>query len=251
MSNLGSIRMLRSGGVARGGRCGLGVLTAMALLAGFFVSPVRGQTANPSSSSTDDGARDGDEERSRPRRTGARIADWSRMSAEEQTELENFIRTQLPDIWQELELDRIRQSQRVYRQHMEQLAPKIVPLMDQLDSNPPRAELSLREMRLDYRIQRLVAEFLQLQNKGGNPERLTALEQEVVTLVEERFDVRQKRRMMDIESLEQRIAFMRKLHDERNTNRAKITRREADALLNPSAALDGTLEDADDDGGDD
>jgi len=229
------------------------LVVAAIVPAASWAASARGQTDGIVPTGSDGAGKVGDDEGAgRSRRTGVRITDWSRMSEGERAELESFIRTQLPDIWAELELDRIRSSQRVYRQHMEQLTPKIVDLMEQLDSNPPRAELSLREMRLDYRIQRQVAEYLQLQNTGADGQRLAELEAVVQALVEERFDVRQKRRMMDIESLEQRIGFMRKLHDEKNANRAKITRREKEALLNPSAALQGGLGDggADEDGGD-
>lgn len=250
MNRFGSIRWCRSCRrlpSSRRGRHASGWL-AGTLLLGVFAVPAAAQSDDVRTDEAQAAPKkpqdDAESDRSsRARRTIARMADWSRMSAQEQAEFEAFIKNQLPDVSAELELDKIRP--RVYRQHMERLAPKIVPLMDQLDTNPERAELSLREMRAEYRIQALVSEYLQLENRGGNPDRLAALEVDIEKQVAERFDVRQKRRKLDIESLEERISFMRKLLDEKYENRVRIINKETKALLNPSAALDGEPDDDD------
>lgn len=177
-------------------------------------------------------AEDDEKRGARVRRTSPRVADWSRMSSEEQAELERFIAKWFPEVWTELQADR-ETKPRVYRQRMERLAQEVVPLIDQYDQSPKRGELSIREWQLEFRLKVLVSDYL-LQT---NVERRAKLAKDITDSVTDRFQVRQQRRWLDIVSLEERLARLKELHNEKTTNQDKIIQREVSALLNPAGAV--------------
>lgn len=184
-------------------------------------------------------AADAEKNAPRPRRRGPRIDQWVRMDDVEEQEFEAFVEAHFPDVWAEVRANK-KDKPRVYKQWMIKLAPQLVPLMEEIERNPQRGTLSIKVAQREFRIRRLVSEYLLEKDKT----RRASLVQQITTAVTERFDARQERRGLDIASLEDRLERQRELHREKNANRKRIIRREVNAILNPAGTEDESEDDA-------
>ncbi len=204
---------------------------------GDKATPDKTEDAVPERSEGAGPAGDAEQISPRPRRRGPRIDDWIRMGDAEKQEFETFVQTRFSEVWTELRADKT-DKPRVYRQWMVKLARQLVPLMDELERNPQRGALSIKVAQREFRIKRLVSEYLLEKDKT----RLVSLAQQITTAVTERFDARHQRRGLDIANLEDRLKRQKELHREKNANRKRIIRREVNAILNPAGTADETEE---------
>lgn len=173
----------------------------------------------------------------RARRVGPREDEWVRMDEVEKEEFEQFVEKSFLEVWAELRAYKADRP-RVYKQWMIDLAPQLVPLMEEASRKPVRAVLSIKVVRVDFLIRRLVSEYLLEKDKDKHAK----LEQRITEAVTARFDARQERRWLDMTNLEERLRRQKELHKEKNRNRERLIRREVNAILNPAGSSNGPSE---------
>ncbi len=141
---------------------------------------------------------------------------WSRLSEEERAEVQAFMVEHFPRMYEELERLQERSPER-FQQRMMRLAPEMRGLMDQLAENPERGGLMIEERRLDMEIRMLSGRV----RRADNPD-LDRVRQRMHELCTRQFDVRHRRREMEIHELEARIGELRQRQAEAARMRDQI-----------------------------
>lgn len=141
---------------------------------------------------------------------------WSRLSEEERAEVQAFMLEHFPRMYEEMERLQERSPER-YQHRMMRLAPEMRGLMDQLAENPERGGLMIEERRLDMEIRMLSGRV----RRADNPD-LERVRERMHDLCTRQFDVRHRRREMEIHELEARIGDLRQRQAEAARMRDQI-----------------------------
>lgn len=141
---------------------------------------------------------------------------WSRLSEEERGEVQAFMLEHFPRMYEEMERLQERNPER-YQHRMMRLAPEMRGLMDQMAINPERGGLMIEERRLDLEIRMLSGRV----RRADNPD-LERVRERMHDLCTRQFDVRHRRREMEIHELEARIGELRQRHAEAARMRDQI-----------------------------
>ncbi|MBI4716217.1 MAG: hypothetical protein HY763_00270 [Planctomycetes bacterium] len=152
---------------------------------------------------------------------------WPRMSSSERTAMERFIEERFPQMYQELERAKIDDPQR-YDRRMSRLAPEMRHLMELGATDPERADLLIEERRLDVQIRQLAQRLRSAEDEARQERGRTQLRE----LCGRMFDVRHRRREMEIRDLESRIAELRARHAEAAQQREATIDRAVEERLN-------------------
>ena len=115
-----------------------------------------------------------------------------------------FVREHFPERMEKMEQFRQRNPDG-FRRHMRQMMPRIRRMMETMERDPEAGALMVHEEHLNLDIQRMAREYSQ----AVDPDRLDALRHEIRARVEERYDVRLKRRDQEIQRLERRLEAIR------------------------------------------
>lgn len=125
-------------------------------------------------------------------------------SSGEMERIHQFVHKHFPDRVEKLEEFKHR-NPRAFRQHMREMMPRIRRMMHTMERDPEAGELMIREEHLNMEIRHLSQEYA----RAGEPEHREALRHEIRNRLEERFDVRVKRREGEIDRLERRLELVR------------------------------------------
>ena len=122
----------------------------------------------------------------------------------EMERVRRFVREHFPERMEKMEQFRQRNPDG-FRRHMRQMMPRIRRMMETMERDPEAGALMVHEEHLNLDIQRMAREYSQ----AVDPDRLDALRHEIRARVEERYDVRLKRRDQEIQRLERRLEAIR------------------------------------------
>lgn len=99
--------------------------------------------------------------------------------------------------------------------------------------DPEQYERLLREAKLDQESQGLAEEY----RRAKNPEEKNRIKQELKTLLEQLFDVREQNKQGEIQHLEEELARLKSTMTERRKNKPQIVTARVEELLDEKGSL--------------
>ena len=150
----------------------------------------------------------GDAHAPRFRRGQAPWGLWRRMSDDDRAEVLEFIETEFPTVF--VDLQRLEQhNPELFAQRMRRLAPEMRRLMELAQLDPVRAELEINERTLDVRIRMVTHKYRLAEDDDVGRENMRATLRDLLKRV---FEVRHRRRELEIEELARRLDELRQRH---------------------------------------
>jgi len=134
---------------------------------------------------------------------------WTRMSQEEQGQMQSFIQEHFPSMY--LELERLKdRNPRRFEHRMNRLAPEIRSVMETMETQPERATLMIQSRRLDMQMRQLADRYHSTEEEQTR----LRLRGRFRELCAQAFDCRHRRREMEIRELEARVTELIQRHEE-------------------------------------
>ncbi len=169
-------------------------------------------------------------EEGRGNRASGRRSSPKSLSEAEREKLQAFIEEHFPFMYEELRDFHNKNPER-FERRLRKLAPEIYHLMELIEIDPQRARLIIQERRLDMRIRFMVHRY----RLSHAPEDRKRLRKKVREFLENAFDIRLKRRELEIRDMEARIAELRdRLETLETLREVKIDRQLAELLSDKS-----------------
>lgn len=161
--------------------------------------------------------RDGTERRAEREQGRAVKGLWERMTPEERESVRGFVGEKFPELHDELEGLRRRDATE-YDRRMQEFAPEMRRIMDELEVDPDRGQLSVDELSTDIQMQSMVNRYHQAKDRGRRGE----LKGRIRELAGKLFDIQQRKRRMEISDLEKQMERVRQRIDADEAERDRI-----------------------------
>ena len=150
---------------------------------------------------------------------------WLSLSEEERAEIRKMMAEEFPDRFQEvLELED--SAPDLFGRHLGRMLPEIMRLRELKQNDPEAFEARVKEKRAEFRLRRLARQYQFAEDADRD-----RLETEIRKLVEELFDLRQKRAQSEIHHLEQRLDQLARRMEERENKRDQLVERQMQDIL--------------------
>ena len=156
---------------------------------------------------------------------------WDRLDDQQRRRLRAFVQEHFPEVFAELEwLETNRPQQASNR--MRRFAPEMFRLRQLLQKNPRQARLAIEERRLDLQISVRVRDYWASDSDIDRAE----LRDEITQRLQSLFEVRLRRRKMEVERLRNRLEGLeRRLEHAEQNRETMIERQLAEKLDRPLA----------------
>jgi len=147
------------------------------------------------------------------------------LSQEELEEMTAFVREHFPEQYEKLR--RLHGKDKL-RPIAAKLWPRIREIILAYRRNPELGNLMVEDLKLEEQFREKFQSY-----RGASKESRKQIEDEIRTLLARQFDVRQKRRAVEIHELEKRLADQKRILEERSAHKDDIITRELDRRLHP------------------
>ena len=146
---------------------------------------------------------------------------WDRLNDPQRRRLRAFVQEHFPEVFAELEwLEANRPRQASNR--MRRFAPEMFRLRQLLQKNPRQARLAIEERRLDLQISVRVRDYWASDSEIDRAE----LRDEITQRLQSLFDVRLRRRKMEVERLRNRLEGLERRLEHAEQNRETMIERQ-------------------------
>ena len=169
---------------------------------------------------------------------GAGRGMWQRLTKEEREELNAFIEEHFPRLYIQIQ-DRQENPQRGGRR-FGRIIHEMLELMEMMQTDPERGGLMIQERRIQMDIHQIMRQHRSAKNEAKR-ERLRS---ELKELCASAFDIRHRRRALEIRELETRLDELKQRHEQAAKMRDKLIEQEVKERLSlPSPARKRQRED--------